>query len=259
MTRKECYAALELPEGAPAAEIKRAYRRLAFALHPDLNPDVPNASRRFQRLNEAYVLLTKGGEGASAAKSDSEPDARAREEAHKAYAKAEKNQAGAKAKEARSEEPSKEKPKGKTKEDVLNDILDDPFARRVFEDIYSHIKHDARPKAASGASKASGKQAPPIRKPGVRRAENDNGLMTKVSGWFRKQIDDEQTLRLPSANLVPGAKVRLEIRHGLGGESEVVEITLPPEFIPGKSVRLKGMGRRLGKWRGDLYVRIEGQ
>ena len=83
--------------------------------------------------------------------------------------------------------------------------------------------------------------------------------MTKVSGWFRKQIDDEQTLRLPSANLVPGAKVRLEIRHGLGGESEVVEITLPPEFAPGKSVRLKGMGRRLGKWRGDLYVRIEGQ
>ena len=73
MTRKECYAALELPEGAPAAEIKRAYRRLAFALHPDLNPDVPNASRRFQRLNEAYVLLTKGGEGSSSA---SKPESR---------------------------------------------------------------------------------------------------------------------------------------------------------------------------------------
>ena len=204
MTRKECYVALELPEGAPAAEIKRAYRRLAFALHPDLNPDVPNASRRFQRLNEAYVLLTKGGEGSSSAsKPDSEPDARAREEAHKAYTKAEKAQAGAKAKTAKPEEPSKEKSKGKTKEDVLNDILDDPFARRVFEDIYSHIRHDAGPKVASGAPKASGRQAPPIRKPSARHAENDSGLMTKVSGWFRKQIDDEQTLRLPSANLVP--------------------------------------------------------
>ena len=55
----------------------------------------------------------------------------------------------------------------------------------------------------------------------------------------------------------PGAKVRLEIRHGLTGEPQAVELTLPPEFMPGKAMRLKGMGKRLGSWRGDLYVRIE--
>ena len=251
MTRKECYAILELPNGAPIKEIKQAYRRLAFALHPDLNPDVPDASRRFQRLNEAYVLLTKAG--AAGREAGPEPDARAREDAHKAYAKAGKTQA----EKAQQEQARQEKkPKGKSKEDVLHDILDDPFARRVFEDIYSHIRHDDQPKAAP-APKASPRPAQPPRRQVTGQA--DDGLMNKVSGWFRKQIDDEQILRLPGAYLVPGAKVRLEIRHGFSGESETIELTLPPEFVPGKAVRLKGMGKRLGKWRGDLYVRIEPQ
>ncbi len=252
MTRKECYAILELPAGSSLADVKRAYRRLAFALHPDLNPDVPDAARRFQRLNEAYVLLTKSGSVFSPPKDGPEPDERAREEARKAYAKAGKAQE----KENRQHAEAK-KPKEKTKEDVLKDILDDPFARRVFEDIYSHIRHDDRPKAAP-QPKAPEHPTPPSRKP-ARRRPDDDGLVNRVSGWFRKQIDDEQILRLPGANLLPGAKVRLEISHGLGGASETVEITLPPEFLPGKSIRLKGMGRRLGKWRGDLYVRIEAQ
>ena len=254
MTRKECYATLELPEGASLKDVKRAYRRMAFALHPDLNPDVPNASRLFQRLNEAYVLLTKPG-AATSTQDGPEPDARAREEAKKAYAKADKAQ-GAKAQEAKPEQDKK--PKGKTKEDVLKDILDDPFARRVFEDIYSHIRHEDRPKGAPEA-KAPPQSPPPPRKPAVKRPAQDDGIMDKVSGWFRKQIDDEQTLRLPGTHVVPGAKVRLEIHPGITGDSETVELTLPPEFAPGKAIRLKGMGKRLGKWRGDLYVRIEPQ
>ncbi|MHC1710637.1 MAG: DnaJ domain-containing protein [Solidesulfovibrio sp.] len=37
--------------------VKSAYRKLAFSLHPDLHPDDPGAKRKFQRLNEAYLLL----------------------------------------------------------------------------------------------------------------------------------------------------------------------------------------------------------
>ena len=99
MTRKECFAVLGLNEGADLDEIKRAYRKLAFSLHPDLNPDVPDAAKRFQRVNEAYVLLSKSEPSAktgpfrkAARPTSAEATARAREEAKKAYSKARQGQ-----------------------------------------------------------------------------------------------------------------------------------------------------------------------
>jgi molecular chaperone DnaJ len=35
-----------------------------------------------------------------------------------------------------------------------------------------------------------------------------------------------------------------------------VEVTLPGDYQPGRPVRLRGMGRRFGPWKGDLYLRI---
>src|ERR687884_1074855 len=51
------YAVLGLTRGATDSEIKRAYRRLARDLHPDVNPD-PEAKERFQEVNRAYQALT---------------------------------------------------------------------------------------------------------------------------------------------------------------------------------------------------------
>jgi molecular chaperone DnaJ len=51
------YAVLGLARGATDNEIKRAYRRLARDLHPDVNPD-PVAKERFQEVNRAYQALT---------------------------------------------------------------------------------------------------------------------------------------------------------------------------------------------------------
>jgi molecular chaperone DnaJ len=51
------YAVLGLARGATDSEIKRAYRRLARDLHPDVNPD-PEAKERFQEVNRAYQALT---------------------------------------------------------------------------------------------------------------------------------------------------------------------------------------------------------
>ena len=68
----ECYRILGVPQGASLDEIKHAYRTKAFALHPDLNPSA-GASRQFQQLNEAYVILIRlldsraGGRKASGA------------------------------------------------------------------------------------------------------------------------------------------------------------------------------------------------
>ena len=50
------YEALGLTKSATDAEIKKAYRRIAKADHPDLNPD-PAAMARFKAASAAYDLL----------------------------------------------------------------------------------------------------------------------------------------------------------------------------------------------------------
>jgi molecular chaperone DnaJ len=51
------YGVLGLAPGASDTEIKRAYRKLARDLHPDVNP-APGARDRFQEVSRAYEALT---------------------------------------------------------------------------------------------------------------------------------------------------------------------------------------------------------
>jgi molecular chaperone DnaJ len=51
------FGVLGLTREASDGEIKRAYRRLARDLHPDVNPD-PEAKERFQEVTRAYEALT---------------------------------------------------------------------------------------------------------------------------------------------------------------------------------------------------------
>lgn len=50
------YAVLEVPFGASASEIRRAYIRQACRWHPDKNPG-RDTHERMLRINEAYVIL----------------------------------------------------------------------------------------------------------------------------------------------------------------------------------------------------------
>jgi len=346
---KECYDILKLKKDADTADLKRAYRRRAFELHPDLNPGNPDASRDFQLLNEAYVALSavlkhedtvrastntsraeqeearaRAARDEAAEENERQASARAEKEARQnANAESEKvrQQAGADpngtagssgpsgqagpsgaagtagqsgaagsagaaagANRANTQEQSQTKSNGATagqqgaqtgysEHDVLRDLLTDPFARRVFEDIYSELnrQHQAetppprqdepapeQPKAKPGPEKRNVKLHQSNLAWGTPKWNKDHskGVTGMVKGWLRRQIDEEQSLTLPSANLAPGKRIRLQIRQALSGELKTVEITLPPDFAVGKPIRLRGLGKRVGPWQGDLYLII---
>lgn len=262
MTRKQALARLGVKDSASADEVKRAYRKLAFELHPDLHPNNPDASKEFQLLNEAYVFLTSAEQpsasgrpqGQSRSQSRAEATEKARTEAQRAYERAKKRfheeEKSGKTGADTSRTASSGAPQGgeKTREmkrdEVLRDLLRDPFARRVFEDIYSQIREEASRKQTTG--RAGRGKISDIAEP---------GLIENVSDWLRRQIDEEQTVRV-AGPLTPGKRLRLQISPGVFGKAQTIELTLPPQFEPGRPIRLKGMGKRIGKWRGDLYLRI---
>lgn len=337
MTLKECTQILGVPANASLDEVKRAYRRRAFELHPDLNPQMSDAGRQFQRLNEAYVILTrlataresadprsrsgeaeaarkaaeqkaaeqkaaeqkaaeqkaaeqKAAEQKAAEQKAAEQKAAERKAAEQKAAehKAEHSGQGAEATGADATGQKADAAQGETdgqrvyaeQQEVLRDILNDPFARRVFEDIYSEVRKKggamARPVQATSAAGGAAASRSPKTVPGA--AEQESGFLSNlfsfnwgqrkgdvdvskgmggaVKNWLRSQIDEEQTFVLPAARLFPGAKVRLQIRQGLSESVTTLDVTLPQDFVSGKPIRLRGMGKKLGRWQGDLYLRL---
>src|SRR4029077_487985 len=57
MAKRDYYEVLGVSKGASEADLKKAYRRLARKLHPDVNPGDKAAQKRFQEVQEAYEVL----------------------------------------------------------------------------------------------------------------------------------------------------------------------------------------------------------
>ena len=55
---KDFYAVLGVPKDAAAADIKKAYRRLARKHHPDANKGDSSAEEKFKEISEAYDVLS---------------------------------------------------------------------------------------------------------------------------------------------------------------------------------------------------------
>jgi len=290
---KESYRILELKPGADLDEIKAAYRRMAFKLHPDLNAENPQAATDFQRLNEAYVILKQavrdetrydrprkarkkadtqrakadaGRAKAGPPPGQEKPGPRQEAKAQSSHTRQRASGAGASQRPggagAKSEPPpwtnagnagaAQAGAKPKNKRDVIRNIMNDPFARKVFDEIYSHIR--------TGETKPKGKlkRREVSLKWGDKHMSLDltGGLFSGVRWWIKRQFDDEQTVYLKPSQLVPGTRLKIQIRRAWTGKPASVELPLPSDYVVGRPIRLKGLGRQFGPFKGDLYIRL---
>ncbi len=58
MAKQDYYEVLGVTRSASAAEIKKAYRKMAIKYHPDKNPDDKQAEEKFKQAAEAYEILS---------------------------------------------------------------------------------------------------------------------------------------------------------------------------------------------------------
>jgi molecular chaperone DnaJ len=292
ITLEECYRTLQLKPGADLEHIKKSFRKLAFSLHPDLNPGDPAASKKFQRLNEAYVVLKRvlegepaqkraqgfrpgkpasGTAGQAGARSQDRPAGGSPGQDRTAGAAGQASGPGGEAQGARRRfNPyARQQAFSENPEDVLQDILKDPFARQVYEDIFRSAGKGAAAdgKTARRPGAAQPSQPAPARDQVKRQislewgersltVDLSQGLWSGVKSWMSGQMDEEQTVYLPPHMLLPGKLIRIRVRRGLGGDAVPVEVRLPIDFVVGRPLRLKGLGRRIGPLKGDLYLRL---
>ena len=58
--KRDYYEVLGVAKNASAADIKKAYRKLALQYHPDKNPGDKAAEEKFKEAAEAYDVLSNG-------------------------------------------------------------------------------------------------------------------------------------------------------------------------------------------------------
>ena len=59
MAKRDYYEVLGVNRDASEEDIRKAYRKLAMAHHPDRNPENPKAEEKFKEAKEAYEVLSE--------------------------------------------------------------------------------------------------------------------------------------------------------------------------------------------------------
>jgi curved DNA-binding protein len=252
------YLILGVPKDATADEIKKAYRRLARQLHPDVNPGDKSAEDRFKDINEAYDIL-------------SDIDKRAQYDQFSKFWKQKgfQGKQGVRLPNFKSWGNTKGTRK-KTAEDVdfsdysdFNKFLDQVLGRR--REVRMATANDApRVDSYEPWSTASKKTSYVANSREDRRDVDDREIRRDiVDREIRRDIVDreirreavdreirrdiEARLTLPLERAYSGGTERIRLEDG-----RAIEVNLPPAMVSGQRIRLRNQG--IGG--GDLYLKI---
>lgn len=276
------YQTLGVPETATQDDIKKAYRRLAKSLHPDLHPDDPGKQAEFQTVSAAYELLRDPEKRRrfDAGEIDAAGHERPERQYYHHYAG---QDAGARYDQGRG--PGFGWAFGPGNEEDVSDLFSDLFGRQGRgaggahgfhargEDLRYRLEVDFLD-AARGAKRAvtlpDGTSIEISVPPGVRDGQTlrlkgrgaagsgqgpaGDALVTisvKAHPVFERDGDDiEIELPITFDEAVLGAKVDVPTITG------PVSMTIPKGVSSGDRLRLKGKGITRGKTVGDQMVRL---
>ena len=245
------YQILGVPKDASADEIKKAYRRLARQLHPDVNPGDTSADDRFKDINEAYDIL-------------SDIDKRAQYDQFSKFWKQKgfQGKQGVRIPNFSTWGGGKTSTK-RTAENVdfsdysdFNKFLDQVLGRR--REVRMATANDAARVNSPEPWNTGSKKTSYVANSREDRREMDdreNRRETReIDDWETREIDDREmrqdmdarlTLRLERAYSGGTERIRLE-------DGRAIEVNLPPAMVSGQRIRLRNQGIAGG----DLYLKI---
>lgn len=274
------YKTLGVSKTATQDEVKKAYRKLAKSLHPDLHPDDAGKQAEFQAVSAAYDLL---GDPEKRRRFDAgEIDASGQERPQRQYYH---QYAGQDAGERY--DGGFAGGFGPGQEEDLSDLFAELFGRRqrsgggTFQEMHARgadLRYQLEVgflEAALGMKRAvtmpDGKNIEITIPAGVRDGQTLRLRGKGMPGYgqgpagdalvtisvtdhpvFSRDGDDiELDLPITFDEAVLGAKVDVPTIHGS------VAMTIPPGASSGQRLRLKGKGIRRGKTAGDQTVRLK--
>lgn len=274
---KDYYSILKVSPDSTQEELKKSFRKLAFELHPDHNPNDPEGEERFKEVTEAYGVLSdplkkkeydRFRSDFQAGRSTSSSDFRYSQEdifasmfrgenAREIFEELNRefNRSG-----FRSGNPFFKSlffggavgGLGRILRMVPGPIGKIGLGLKLAQVIGSSLYalHKMNQQTQSGQTQ-SGQTVPP--KP-------DNPLMNGIKGLFGKKephtnpLDMDFYLSIPPVDALNGT--RKKISYQVNGETEQLMVRIPPNFPSGGKLRIRDKGKIHEGKRGDLILSI---
>ncbi len=214
---RDPYQVLGVAKGASAADIKKAYRRLAKENHPDRNKDDLKALERFKEANSAYELLSDDEKKGRFDRGEIGPDGNPTSPFSGGFQGARPGAGGG----------SPFGGAGRGRATAGNGGFE--FGGGNPEDLFAELFGGRSPFGSGGAGPGGGFRQPPQRGSDVA---------------YRLLVAFED-----AASLKPQ---RITLKSG-----KTVDLKLPPGFVPGQQVRMGGQGEAGPGGAGDALVTLE--
>jgi DnaJ-class molecular chaperone len=236
MRAKDYYKILEASETATAAELKKAFRKIARDSHPDRNPGDKVAEERFKEASEAYEIL-------------SNPEKRKKYDALRKYGFGEAGFGPGGFRGGPEGFPGGTHIRFET-----GDLQDFDFADIFTEGSpFSGFFDQLFQQAGAGGSRVRGGRRARPQGP-FYQSPHTNGRGPTVDDPFFRQdgLDVHCTVWLKLEQLEKGAKVKVRTPSG-----KKALVKVPANTKIGSVLRLPGLGLASGDRKGDQYVHVE--